>query len=106
MLSSYLKRLCLPSKVFLALSLFSFTVMVLQNINGSSEYCVGRYSCRTNKYMIFMVKFLYILFWTYILNMLCVWGLGSLSWFFVLFPFIVMFLSISILMFNSNAILY
>ena len=61
MLSSYLKRLCLPSKVFLALSLFSFTVMVLQNINGSSEYCVGRYSCRTNKYMIFMVKFLYIL---------------------------------------------
>lgn len=100
---SILKSLCLPSKVFLALSLFSFTVMLLQNINEyPNRYCVGNYSCKADKFMIFAVKFVYIMFWTYVLNMLCVWGLASLSWFFVLFPFILMFLSISILMFQSG----
>jgi len=102
-ISNLAKKLCLPSKVFLALSLFSFTVMVIQNVSSNSNrYCVGSYSCNANKYVIFVLKFVYILLWTYILNMLCSWGLASLSWFFVLFSFIGMFLSITLIMLNFN----
>ena len=42
----------------------------------------------------FMIQVLYILFWTWLLNMLCKNRLNKLSWFVVLFPLIMYILGI------------
>jgi len=75
-------------------------IMLLQNFGNTNLYCLGDYSCNvTNKYIIFIIKFLYILFWTWVLDLLCINGFEMASWFLVLLPFIVMFIGIAYVFF-------
>jgi hypothetical protein len=75
-------------------------IMLLQNFGDTNLYCLGDYSCNvTNKYIIFIIKFLYILFWTWVLDLLCINGFEMVSWFLVLLPFIVMFIGIAYVFF-------
>jgi hypothetical protein len=75
-------------------------IMLLQNFGNTNLYCLGDYSCNvTNKYIIFIIKFLYILFWTWVLDLLCINGFELVSWFLVLLPFIVMFIGIAYVFF-------
>jgi hypothetical protein len=75
-------------------------IMLLQNFGNTNLYCLGDYSCNvTNKYIIFIIKFLYILFWTWVLDLLCINGFEIVSWFLVLLPFIVMFIGIAYVFF-------
>jgi hypothetical protein len=75
-------------------------IMLLQNFGNTNLYCLGDYSCNvTNKYIIFIIKFLYILFWTWVLDLLCINGFEMVSWFLVLLPFIVMFIGIAYVFF-------
>ena len=46
-----------------------------------------------------MIKLVYVLLWTYILQLLCRKGYSSVSWFLVLLPFIGMFILIGLLLF-------
>jgi len=56
---------------------------------------MGIYSCQVpNIYLIFVIKLLYVLFWTWILNLLCKAGYPGISWVLLLFPFILMFIFI------------
>lgn len=41
--------------------------------------------------VVFVMKIIYILFWTYILNLMCKDGHREISWFLVLIPFILLF---------------
>ena len=51
------------------------------------------------------VKLLYILFWTWILNLMCKAGATEIAWFLVLLPLIIFFLLISVLLSYQSAIL-
>jgi hypothetical protein len=42
--------------------------------------------------LVFIVKLIYIFFWTWILNLMCKDGHSEISWFLVLLPFILYFL--------------
>jgi hypothetical protein len=87
--------LCAPAYVYLAISTMAITVMALQNIYGGSRhfYCLGAYSCEVpSVWIIFLIKTLYVLFWTWVLNLLCSYGYAPLSWFLVLLPFILFFI--------------
>ena len=77
-------------------------IMVLfQNLGNSNSYNVGSFSCRVpNTAVVFIVKLLYVLFWTYVLNLICKDGHTSLSWLLVLLPWILLFVMIGILMLN------
>jgi hypothetical protein len=94
-----LTNLCAPSKLYLIISLIALIVMLIQNFGNLNTYCLGNYSCQVSSTMlIFIVKIIYILFWTWILNLICKAGVPMLAWFLVLIPFILMFIMIGALM--------
>jgi hypothetical protein len=91
-----LRNLCTPSYVYLVISLFALFIMLIQNMYNSDTYCMGNYTCKvSNLYLIFIVKLVYILIWTWVLNLICKAGAPVVSWILVLFPLILMFIFIS-----------
>lgn len=93
-----LRNLCTPSYVYLVISLIALAVMVYQNIGNIDQYCVGTMSCTvSNTALIFIIKVVYILFWTWVLNLICNAGAPGIAWFLLLLPFILMFIFISLL---------
>lgn len=96
-----LKELCTPSLVYFVISIISLAVVLLQNLGNTNSYHVGSFSCRVpNTAFIFIVKLIYILFWTWILNLICKDGHSELSWLLVLLPFILLFVMMGLLMLN------
>ena len=94
-----LRNLCTPSYVYLVISMIALFIMLFQNIGNANLYCLGSYSCSVGSTtLIFVIKILYILFWTWILNLICRAGATNIAWFLVLFPFILMFVLLALLM--------
>jgi hypothetical protein len=96
-----LKELCTPALVYFVISIISLVVVLLQNLGNQNSYNVGSFSCRVpNTTAIFIVKLVYVLFWTYVLNLICKDGHVGLSWLLVLLPWLLLFVMIGILMLN------
>jgi hypothetical protein len=96
-----LKELCTPAMVYFIISIMALFMVLLQNVGNHNSYNVGSFSCRVpNTTVVFIVKLLYVLFWTYVLNLICKDGHTNLSWLLVLLPWILLFVMIGILMLN------
>jgi hypothetical protein len=96
-----LKELCSPAMLYFIISIIALASVLLQNLGNSSSYHVGSFSCRVpSTSAVFIAKFIYILFWTYVLNLICKDGHTSLSWLLVLLPWILLFVMMGILMLN------
>ena len=96
-----LKDLCSPAMIYFVISITTLALVLLQNLGNSSSYNIGSFSCRVpNTAMVFIVKLMYVLFWTYVLNLICKDGHTSLSWLLVLLPWILLFVMIGLLMIN------
>ena len=96
-----IKELCAPSMVYFIISMVALALLFIQNIENTTSYHVGSFSCRVpNTMVVFIAKFIYILFWTWILNLICKDGHNEISWLLVLFPFILLFVMIGLLMLN------
>jgi hypothetical protein len=96
-----LKELCTPAFVYFVLSVIGLILIIVQNLGNNNMYNLGTFSSRVpNTSVIFIVKILYILFWTWILNLICRDGHANIAWFLVLVPFILVFLMM--IMFPSN----
>jgi hypothetical protein len=94
-----LRNLCTPSLVYLVISIIALLVIMIQNFGNVNTYCVGQYTCNVGStFLIFTIKLLYILFWTWILNLICRAGAPNVAWFLVLLPFILFFLFIALLL--------
>lgn len=104
-LTNMFKNICTPALIYLGISLLVLVTIGFQNIsNGSGYYCVGNYECNTNvKIPIFLFKLVYILFWTFVLNCICKAGYKGVSWFLVMFPFILLFVIIALILLKSAA---
>jgi hypothetical protein len=93
------KQLCTPALVYFILSMISTILIIIQNLGNSNTFCMGSFSCDVpNTSVIIILKILYILFWTWILNIICKNGYSEISWFIVLFPFIFAFILLGLLM--------
>lgn len=91
-----LRNLCTPSYVYLVISSIALLVMIAQNFGNINKYCVGSYTCDVSSTaLIFIIKGLYILFWTWILNLICRAGAPNIAWFLVLLPFILFFVFVA-----------
>ncbi len=96
-----LKELCTPAMIYFIISMIALLMVLFQNLGNSNSYNVGSFSCRVpNTALVFIVKLIYVLFWTYVLNLICRDGHTSLSWLLVLLPWILLFVMIGILMLN------
>lgn len=77
-LSAAFKSLCLPSKVYFVLSLFGILMSLLYafDFGGASAFMQ-------------IIHFVYVIFWTWVLNLICNAGYNWLSWVLVLAPFLI-----------------
>lgn len=93
------KKLCTPAMLYFVLSAVSFLGMLMQNCTDSSKYKVGTMEVESpcHNAAFFVVKAMYILFWTFALNWMCKKGFKTVSWALVLLPFLGMFLVIGLL---------
>ena len=97
-----LKDLCTPAAIYFVVSMIAIVLVLLQNIGNRNMYNVGSFGCRVpNTALVFIVKLIYILFWTWILNLMCKDGHSEISWFLVLLPWILMFVMIGLVMINQ-----
>jgi hypothetical protein len=84
-----LKELCNPSLFYFIMSIVGLLIVAFQNMGNNNELMVGSTMLKVeNSPVIFIVKLLYILFWTWILNLICKDGHSGISWLLVLMPFI------------------
>lgn len=96
-----LKELCTPAMIYFVISVIALAMVLLQNLGNQNSYNVGSFSCRVpNTALVFIIKLIYILFWTWVLNLICKDGHTTISWLLVLFPWIMLFVMMGILMIN------
>ena len=97
-----LKELCTPAMLYFVLSMIGFIMVFFQNMGNSNVYNLGSFSARVpNTMLVFIVKLVYILFWTWMLNLMCKDGHSEIAWFLILIPFILMLMVIMLLMTNQ-----
>ncbi len=96
-----LKQLCTPAALYFVISMIGLVIVVFQNLGNRDSYNIGNFSCRVpNTFLVFIVKFIYIVFWTYVLNLICKDGHDGLSWMLVLLPWILLFVIVGLMMLN------
>jgi len=94
-----LKELCTPALIYFIISILALVIILFQNLGDNNSYNVGAFSCSVpSTAVIFIIKIIYIVFWTYILNLICKDGHSELSWLLVLFPFLLLFVFIGIML--------
>ena len=97
-----IESLCNPAMFYLVISGISFLLILIQNVNNPNELCVGDMKCTTqNKTMVFVVKALYIMFWTFVLDFICKSGYTKIAWFILFFPFIIFFILLALFILMS-----
>jgi hypothetical protein len=85
-----IRDLCTPAFVYVVLSIAGLVLMIYQNMGNTSRYCVGNVHCSVpNTGGMFIFEIIWIVFWTWILNLICKSGYTSVAWFLVLLPFVV-----------------
>jgi len=95
-----LKELCTPACLYVTLSMFALLVSVFQNLGNSRRFNLGMLSARVpSTLLVFVVNLIYILFWTWVLNLMCKDGHKEIAWFLVLIPFILLFVIMGLVMF-------
>ena len=93
-----LKNLCTPAYFYLVVSIITIIIMAFQNYNNVNVYCLGNYSCQTySTLLIFITKIMYVIFWTWVLNLICRGGGKNVAWFLVLLPYILLFILLGFL---------
>ena len=101
-ISGDFRHLCKPAMVYLAISVVALIAIAYQNMGLNNMYCMGDFSCYVpSTAAVIFSEALYILFWTWILHLMCRTGYASISWFLVVFPLVLFFVLIGLMMLAS-----
>ena len=93
------KELCSPALFYFVISIVGLLIVAFQNMGNNHELMLGSTMLNVqNNPVIFIVKLVYILFWTWILNLICKDGHSGISWLLVFLPFILFVLLLLALM--------
>ena len=99
-MSLNIRKWCTPAYFYFIVSMIAIIIMSIQNYGNTDLYCLGDYTCGvTSTFLVFVIKIMYVLFWTWVLNLLCKNGYESVSWFLFLLPYMIMFIMIAYIMF-------
>jgi hypothetical protein len=97
MVNNNFYKLCTPSKIYFTISIVLLLSIVFQNINDKCSLHLGNFSCKvTNNVLVFIFQLLYILFWTYVLNLICKDDNTIISWLLIMLPLILSFVLIGL----------
>ncbi len=79
--------LCPQAKIYLVFSIIMLLTMVFQNSGNVDIYCLGKLNCDApNLSMIFIIKILYMIFWTVLFQMLCTANQPIIAWALLFYP--------------------
>ena len=93
------KELCSPALFYFVVSIVGLLIVALQNMGNKHELMIGSSMLNVqNNPVVFIVKLVYILFWTWILNLICKDGHSGISWLLVFLPIILFVLLLLALM--------
>jgi len=93
------KELCSPALFYFVVSIVGLLIVALQNMGNNHELMIGSSMLNVqNNPVVFIVKLVYILFWTWILNLICKDGHSGISWLLVFLPIILFVLLLLALM--------
>jgi len=102
-ISGDFRHLCKPAMAYLAISVVALVAIAYQNMGLSNMYCMGDLSCYVpSTAAVIFSEAIYILFWTWILQLMCRTGYASISWFLVVFPLVLFFVLIGLMMLASS----
>ena len=90
------KELCTPSLVYFIIAMFGLIIVAIQNMTSDSNTLrIGLLNMYVpNLMLVFFLKLLYILFWTWVLNLMCRDGHSEISWLLILVPFMMVFMGL------------
>lgn len=89
-----LTQMCRPATIYFVISVIALIFVGLTNLEENQLLCIGMYDCYVgNTTAAFIFNALYILFWTFILDLMCKYGYSKLSWFILLLPFIIIIIT-------------
>lgn len=98
-----LSQLCTPAYIYFMLSVIMIVISGLQNMGNNGRYTLGMFSCLVPScLLVFAIKVLYILFWTWILNLMCKDGHSNIAWLLILLPFVLLFVLVGMAMMYQN----
>ena len=99
----FMKKLCTPAYVYLVISVIAIIAIMFQNGGNTDIYCMGSFECPVpSTAMVFFFKFLYVAFWTFVLDSICKAGHKQFSWFLVVLPFVLFFVLLGLMMMNQG----
>ena len=87
-MSNTLKKLCMPSYIYFIFSMLVLVIAVIFLFSGLNVFCEGKGCTPGTVILMILLKFIFIVFWTWLLNVICKGGASFFSWFLVLFPFV------------------
>ena len=97
-----IRKLCSPALIHLVISFAGLITLILLSRDANNMICVNNTKCDVgNKVVFFTVEGILILFWTFILDLLCKSGYKLLSWLLILLPFILFFILITLVELNK-----
>tara|TARA_B100001063_G_scaffold242656_1_gene271738 strand:+ start:1610 stop:1930 length:321 start_codon:yes stop_codon:yes gene_type:complete len=94
-----LNDLCRPAALYFVLNIIAIIVIAYQNFGNTNKLCIGEYSCDVPSTMlVFSIELVYVLFFTWVLNLICKEGYSTISWVIALLPFILFFVILALFM--------
>lgn len=93
MASFSIKSLCTPAYVYFVISMVLTILAVVLGSIASNNLCYGDYCGLQNFSVMIFLHVIWIFIWTWVLNAICK-GSSAVSWFLVIMPFALIFLSI------------
>ena len=87
-----MNSLCTPAYVYLVVSIFFTVLAVIISSSIKDRLCYGHYCGFENFSIMIFIHFLWVVLWTWVLNMICKVSVMA-SWFLVLLPYAFMMIS-------------
>jgi hypothetical protein len=89
MLPFTVKKLCSPAYVYFVVAAVAYAAAFYQNLRNKTTLALGKVRCAVPSCaVLFALKAAYIVFWAYVLNLICKDGHAGFAWFLVVLPFV------------------
>ncbi len=96
-----IKELCTPAAIYFIISIVTMSLIAFQNMGNTNKFCVGTYACDVPSTMVvFSIELVFILFFTWVLHLICKAGYTSISWVLLLLPYALFFVLLGLYMFR------
>jgi hypothetical protein len=97
-----LSNLCAPALFYFIVSMIGLFLILLQNFGNKGSFRMGSFSCKVpNTILVFLLQVIYIIFWTWVLDLICRDGYKMISWLLVLLPWISMIFLVGMIAINK-----